>query len=62
MNLLDQLFAYTPVNEQEASDKEEMIRLCMAASAGAVTTIGTKPPAKELVERLITEVSFVSYK
>ena len=43
-------------------DKEEMIRLCMAASAGAVTTIGTKPPAKELVERLITEVSFVSYK
>lgn len=26
MNLLDQLFAYTPVNEQEASDKEEMIR------------------------------------
>ena len=26
MNLLDQLFAYTPVNEQEAADKEEMIR------------------------------------
>jgi len=26
MNLLDQLFAYIPVNEQEASDKEEMIR------------------------------------
>lgn len=33
-------------------DREETIRLCMAASAGAVTTIGTKPPSKELVEEL----------
>ncbi len=35
---------------------DEMMRLCMAASAGAVTTVGTKPPAKELVERLKKEV------
>ena len=37
-------------------DDDELMRLCMAASAGAVTTVGTKPPAKELVERLKKEV------
>ena len=37
--------------DQKLGD-EETVRLCMAASAGAVTTIGTKPPAKELVEEL----------
>ena len=26
--------------------------LCMAASAGAVTTVGTKPPAREIVDML----------
>lgn len=35
---------------------EETVRLCMAASAGAVTTIGTKPPAKELVDTLAAQV------
>lgn len=35
---------------------EEMIRTCMAASAGAVTTSGTKPPARELVEELKARV------
>lgn len=37
-------------------NREETICLCMAASAGAVTTIGTKPPSKELVEELKTQV------
>lgn len=37
-------------------DKEETVRTCMAASAGAVTTVGTKPPSKELVESLKPEV------
>lgn len=37
-------------------DRKETIRLCMAASAGAVTTIGTKPPSKELVEELKKQV------
>lgn len=37
----------------------EIARLAMAASAGAVTTIGTKPPAKELVEALIPQVEFI---
>ena len=37
-------------------DDEETVRLCMAASAGAVTTIGTKPPTKELVDELKKQV------
>lgn len=36
--------------------EEETVRMCMAVSAGAVTTIGTKPPAKELVETLKGQV------
>lgn len=36
---------------------EETVRLCMAASAGAVTTIGTKPPSRELVEQLKQQVT-----
>ncbi len=41
------------------SSLEDTIRLCMAASAGAVTTIGTKPPSRELVDELISQVKFV---
>ena len=36
--------------------EKEMVRLCMAVSAGAVTTVGTKPPEKELVEQLMQKV------
>lgn len=36
--------------------EEETVRLCMAVSAGAVTTIGTKPPSRELVDELIPQV------
>lgn len=35
---------------------EETMRLCMAVSAGAVTTIGTKPPSRGLVEQLKKQV------
>ena len=35
---------------------EETIRLCMATSAGAVMTVGTKPPTKELIEELKKQV------
>ncbi len=45
--------AYAAVNS--LSDLETA-RLCMATSAGAVETIGTKPPKKEAVERLKGEV------
>ena len=40
----------------ERLDGRETVRLCMAASAGAVTTIGTKPPAKALIEELKEQV------
>lgn len=35
---------------------EETVRLCMAAAAGAVTTAGTKPPKRALVEELTKKV------
>lgn len=36
---------------------DETVKLCMAVSAGAVTTIGTKPPARELVDSLMEQVA-----
>lgn len=35
---------------------EEMVKLCMAVSAGAVTTIGTKPPSRQVVDDLMKQV------
>lgn len=35
---------------------DDTMKLCMATSAGAVTTIGTKPPTRELVDRLQDQV------
>lgn len=40
-------------------DQKETVRLCMATSAGAVTTIGTKPPSKETVEQLKKQVIII---
>lgn len=40
---------------------EECIRLGVATSAGAVTTIGTKPPTKELVQELMQKVKLIKY-
>nr|WP_296955725.1 1-phosphofructokinase [uncultured Mediterraneibacter sp.] len=36
--------------------EEEMVRLCIATSAGAVTTVGTKPPTREVVDELMPKV------
>lgn len=41
---------------EQKLETDEMIRLGMAVSAGAVTTIGTKPPTKDLVEKLKEQV------
>lgn len=41
---------------------DDMIRLGMATSAGAVTTIGTKPPARELVDELAAQVKIEDVK
>ena len=38
---------------------EDSCKLSIAASAGACTTIGTKPPTKELVEMLVNEVKLI---
>ena len=38
------------------SGEKEMVRLCMAVSAGAVITVGTKPPDSALIEQLMPEV------
>lgn len=40
----------------EKLNEEDTVRLCMATSAGAVTTIGTKPPTRELVDDLQKQV------
>ncbi len=37
----------------------ETAALAMACSAGAVTTAGTRPPSRELVDRLLPSVTFV---
>lgn len=36
--------------------EEETVRICIGASAGAVTTVGTKPPARTLVNELMEQV------
>jgi 1-phosphofructokinase len=40
-------------------DLKECAKLGLAASAGAVTTKGTKPPARELVEELMNKVELI---
>ena len=40
--------------------KEETVKLCMAVSAGAVTTVGTKPPSKNVVDDLMNQVRIES--
>lgn len=37
-------------------DDEQTVRMCIATSAGAVTTIGTKPPTRALVDELMQQV------
>lgn len=41
-------------NEKLSND--DTVRLCVATAAGAVTTIGTKPPCRELVDELMQQV------
>lgn len=40
-------------------DIEECVKLAVATSAGAVTTKGTKPPSRELVEELVNQVQII---
>lgn len=53
----DAMVAALAYAEDKHLNKEEIVQLCMAVSAGAVITIGTKPPSKEVVEKLIEQVT-----
>lgn len=52
----DAMVASLALAWEKKMDRREAIRLAMAVSAGAVTTVGTKPPSKELVEELLDQV------
>lgn len=52
----DAMVAALAYSWDQGLENEAMTRLCIAASAGAVTTIGTKPPARELVDQLAEQV------
>ncbi len=41
---------------------EDTIKMCMAVSAGAVTTIGTKPPTRDVVDSLMEQVQIETIK
>ncbi len=41
----------------EGLSPEDTVRMCMAVSAGAVTTIGTKPPSRKVVDSLLEQVA-----
>ena len=52
----DAMVAALSYSWSQGMPMEETVKMCMAVSAGAVTTIGTKPPAKEVVSSLIEQV------
>lgn len=52
----DAMVAALAYSWDQKLDDEETVRLCMATSAGAVTTIGTKPPTRALVDELRKQV------
>lgn len=52
----DAMVAALAYGWEKRMENEEMLRLSMAVSAGAVMTIGTKPPGRKLVDELIGQV------
>ena len=55
----DALVAAMAYSWAEKLPLETCIRLCMGASAGAVTSIGTKPPKRSLVDELVEQVELL---
>ena len=55
----DALVAAMAYSWDEKLPLETCIRLCMGASAGAVTSIGTKPPKRSLVDELMEQVELL---
>lgn len=52
----DAMVAALAYSWDQGLDDDALTRLCIAASAGAVTTLGTKPPTRELVDQLAEQV------
>lgn len=52
----DAMVAALSYSWDKAMTPEETVKMCMAVSAGAVTTIGTKPPARAVVDSLLHQV------
>lgn len=52
----DAMVAALAYSWNQKLSNDDTMKLCMATSAGAVTTIGTKPPTRELVDRLQDQV------
>ncbi len=52
----DAMVAALSYSWSKGLSREETVKICMAVSAGAVTTIGTKPPAREVVDSLLEQV------
>ena len=52
----DAMVAAMAYSFEKKMEPRETARLCMAVSAGAVMTVGTKPPEKQLVEQLMKRV------
>lgn len=58
----DAMVAALAYGWEKRMGNEEMLRLSMAVSAGAVMTIGTKPPGRKLVDELIGKVAIIRGK
>lgn len=52
----DAMVAALSYSWSEGLSQEDTVRMCMAVSAGAVTTVGTKPPSREVVDSLLEQV------
>lgn len=55
----DAMVAALVYSLDKKDDLTESVRLAMGASAGAVTTQGTKPPSRELIEELKKKVEII---
>ncbi|MEY8234389.1 1-phosphofructokinase [Lachnospiraceae bacterium 66-29] len=52
----DAMVAALSYSWSEGKSPEDTMKMCMAVSAGAVTTIGTKPPSMDVVSSLLEQV------
>ncbi len=53
----DAMVAAMAYSWEQKLNFEDMVKLCLATSAGACTTVGTKPPSLEVVEELKKQVT-----